>query len=121
VGIGDAGCGPSTAAIGFGVFALSNCRNWSLFGDGINTVVGRPTGGGLFFEQAGTGVADMQINPDGKVQINGSLGIGGQVGIVTTTPSAQLEANAASGPLLVISGFGGSNAIGRGGAGVTGI
>jgi hypothetical protein len=77
VGIGDAGCGPSTAAIGFGVFALSNCRNWSLFGDGINTVVGRPTGGGLFFEQAGTGVADMQINPDGSVQINGSVGIGG--------------------------------------------
>jgi trimeric autotransporter adhesin len=102
VGIGDAGCGPGFGAIGFGVNGLNGCTNWSLLGDGINTVVGRPTGGGLFFEQAGTGVADMQINPDGKVQINGSLGIGSPVGIGT--------------PALVAGGGGGASGAANNGA-----
>lgn len=85
VGIGDAGCGASFGAIGFGVNGLNSCTNWSLLGDGTNTVIGRPAGGGVFFEKSGSGVADMVVTSTGQVDIGG------------TTPHAQLEVDASTG------------------------
>ncbi len=76
--IGDAGCGPPTAAIGIG--ALSGCANFAL---GANpnsreTVINRPTGGPISFRE-GNGPDQMRIAP------------GGNVGIGTTSPAAKLH------------------------------
>ncbi len=76
--IGDAGCGPPTAAIGIG--ALSGCANFAL---GANpnfreTVINRPTGGQISFRE-GNGPDQMRIAP------------GGNLGIGTSAPAAKLH------------------------------
>jgi hypothetical protein len=84
--LGDPGCGPQYAGIAFGPFF--GCTNYSLVGDGVNTFIGRPANGTVFFirlSETGGGATDMQINPDGKV------------GIGTASPSTQLEVKAAFG------------------------
>ena len=70
--VGDPGCGPGYAAIGF--LALSGCTNYALLGDGGNIYLNRPTGGSIFFGENG-GTA-MTIAPGGSVSITQSLGGG---------------------------------------------
>jgi hypothetical protein len=84
--LGDPGCGSQFAGIAFAAFF--GCTNYSLLGDGVNTFIGKPPNGTVFFiglSETGRGVTDMQINPDGLV------------GIGTATPSAQLAVVAHSG------------------------
>ena len=84
--LGDPGCGSQYAGIAFAPFDA--CTNYSLVGDGVNTFIGRPPNGTLYFiglAGPGGGVTDMQINP------------GGLVGIGTATPTAQLTVEAHSG------------------------
>jgi hypothetical protein len=69
--LGDPGCGSQYAGIAFAPFA--GCTNYSLVGDGVNTFIGRPPNGTVYFiglSATGTGATDMQINPDGRVNIN---------------------------------------------------
>ena len=73
--MGEAGCGPGYAGIGFGA-TLANCVNYSLIGNGTHTLLSRPAGGGLFFREA---------NSDQMM-----IATGGSVGIGTTTPGAKL-------------------------------
>jgi hypothetical protein len=85
--LGDVGCGSQYAEIAFAP-SFGGCTNYSLAGDGTNTFIGKPPNGTVFFiglSETGSGVTDMQINPDGTV------------GIGTATSSAQLTVQAASG------------------------
>lgn len=73
---GNAGCNPGFVGLGFGA-NLSDCANYSLLGNGTDTMINRPAGGGLFFREGNTD--QMSIVP------------GGNVGIGTTTPSARFH------------------------------
>src|SRR5262249_45221470 len=84
--IGSAGCGPPTAAIGFG--AMSGCNDFALGGDVSNTgnagiYLNRPTGRGIHFRENNT-ADQLTIAP------------GGNVGIGTSTPSGLLHVRGAS-------------------------
>jgi hypothetical protein len=70
--VGDPGCGPGYAGIGFG--ALSGCTNYALASNGSNLYFSRPTAAYMFFGENG-GTA-MTIAPGGSVSITQSLGGG---------------------------------------------
>jgi len=77
--IGDAGCGPPTAAIGFGT--MSGCNNFAIGGhiDTVpETVINRPVGGRISFRE-NNGPDQMSVAP------------GGNVGIGTLTPTSKLH------------------------------
>jgi hypothetical protein len=78
--IGDAGCGPPTAAIGFGT--MSGCNNFRLGANATanDTFINRPGGGSIRFREANNN-DQMTIAP------------GGNVGIGTMNPTARLEVN----------------------------
>jgi len=76
--VGDPGCGAGYAGLGFNV--LSNCRNYSIVGDGTNTFINRPLGGTMHFRE--NNGDEMTILP------------GGATGIGTVNPGAQLEVDA---------------------------
>jgi hypothetical protein len=72
------GCNASTdAAIFFGASLGSNCRRYSLLGNGTDTFLNRPSGGTLHFREANN--EQMVILP------------GGSVGIGTISPAAVLN------------------------------
>ena len=68
--LGDAGCAPSFTGIGFGT-SLSGCTNYSLLGNGTDTIINRPTGGTIFFREAN--VTQMSIDPGGGVHVIGPI------------------------------------------------
>jgi hypothetical protein len=70
---GGGGCGSGFGGIGFGS-SLSNCDNYSLLGNGANTMINRPAGGTIYFRLANT--TQMSINPSGTVTINTLGGAG---------------------------------------------
>ena len=76
--VGDPGCVAGYAGIGFN--ALSGCNNYSMIGNGVETILNRPSGGGMHFRE-------------GNVE-QVTIVSGGQVGIGTPTPSAMLEVDA---------------------------
>jgi hypothetical protein len=77
--IGDPGCGPGYAGVGFALF--SGCTNYSMVGDGTNTFINRPAGGTLYFrENNGT---QMTIAPGGNVNVVGGLSAATVAGINT--------------------------------------
>ncbi len=97
--LGDAGCGPPTAAIGFGT--MSGCTDFALGGNfsagaDAGTFINRPTGRGIHFRE-NNGADQMTIAP------------GGNVGIGTTTPGQKLEVRDTGGGAAV---FGISNGVG---------
>lgn len=63
---GNGGCNPGFAAIGFST--TLTCTNYSLLGDGSNTIINRPTGGIIAFREGNTD--QMTINASGIVSIN---------------------------------------------------
>ncbi|HLY63795.1 MAG TPA: tail fiber domain-containing protein [Terriglobia bacterium] len=89
--IGNAGCSSGFVGIGFGNY-LSGCTNYSLLGNGVHTMVGRPSGGGIYFREA---------NVDQMAIVTG-----GNVGIGTTTPGALLDVVAPPAPATVNTGNG---------------
>ncbi|MFL6375818.1 MAG: tail fiber domain-containing protein, partial [Pyrinomonadaceae bacterium] len=72
---GGAGCNAGYTGFGFGS-TLSGCTNYSLLGNGSDTIVNRPAGGSVHFREANS--TQMAIAP------------GGFVGIGTTAPTAPL-------------------------------
>ncbi len=75
--VGDTGCGGGGGGgIGFGT-SLSGCANYSMRGDGTNTLLNRPTGGAIFFRE--NNASQMTI------------ATGGNVGVGTTTPASHLH------------------------------
>jgi hypothetical protein len=81
--LGDAGCGPPTAAIGFGT--MSGCTDFALGGNisagaDAGTFINRPTGRGIHFRE-NNGPDQMTIAP------------GGNVGIGTANPDQLLSVN----------------------------
>jgi len=64
--LGDAGCNAGFTGLGFGS-SLSSCLNYSLLGNGADTIIGRPTGGTISFREAN--LAQMSILSGGKVGI----------------------------------------------------
>ncbi len=90
--IGDPGCGPGYAGIGFGT--LSGCSNYSMIGNGVDTFVNRPVGGYIHFREnngGSQGASDQVV-----------IAPGGAVGIGTSFPNAQLDIRGGGGN----SGFG---------------
>jgi Chaperone of endosialidase len=75
---GSGGCLSGNAAIGFGS-SFTTCTNYSLLGDGTNTILSRPVNGTLSFREGNDN--QMVIKP------------GGNVGIGTTTPTDTLSVN----------------------------
>jgi hypothetical protein len=71
--MGDPGCPPHFAGIGFGS-SLAGCTNYSLLGDSLNTYLNRPSGGTLFFRE--NNATQMSIASGGVVSIT-TLGSGG--------------------------------------------
>ena len=65
-------CSPGYAGIGFAISLT--CNNYSLLGEGQNTLINRPTGGTITFRENNT--PQMTINPGGTVSIHtiGSVG-----------------------------------------------
>jgi hypothetical protein len=87
--IGDPGCGPNFAGVGFQNTALASCGNYSLVGDGSDTYVAAPAGNIYFRTQSNT-VTPMLISSSGSV------------GVGTTAPNAKLDVRGQGGN----SGFG---------------
>ncbi len=58
--LGDAGCARSFTGIGFGT-NLSGCTNYSLLGNGTDTIINRPNGGTIFFREGNT--TEVSIEP----------------------------------------------------------
>jgi len=71
--MGNAGCASTFVGLGFGA-SLSGCANYSLLGNGTDTIISRPTGGTLFFREGNS--TQMSIAPNGVVALS-SLGSGG--------------------------------------------
>lgn len=63
---GNGGCNPGFAAIGFST--TLNCANYSLLGDGSNTIINRSSGGVIAFRE--NNVDQMTIDANGIVSIN---------------------------------------------------
>jgi len=78
--VGDPGCGSGYVGIGFN--GLSGCNNYSMIGNGMDTFLNRPAGGAMHFREGNA----EQV----------TIVKGGQVGIGTQSPSAQLEVDAPS-------------------------
>lgn len=71
--VGNPGCGANPfAGIGFGTTGLSNCQNYSMVGDGVNTYIAAPTGT-IYFRVNSNGSTPMTIAANGEVSISGSL------------------------------------------------
>lgn len=92
--VGDPGCGPGYAGIGFG--ALYGCTNYSLIGNGNDTLINRPVGGSILFREGnGTEVA---INPGGALVANANNNSGAEIsGINTATNATGVFGSATSG------------------------
>ncbi len=69
---GDAGCPAGYTAIGFGS-SLSGCTNYSLSGNGANTIINRPAGGQITFRE--DNAVQMTILSGGAVRFNGMVAI----------------------------------------------
>ena len=70
---GGAGCSSGNGAIGFGT-TMTGCSNYSLLGEGTNTVINRPTGGSIVFRENNT--TQMTLASGGLLSI-ATLGAAG--------------------------------------------
>ena len=70
--LGDAGCSAGFIGLGFGS-SLGGCANYSMVGNGTDTIVNRPTGGTIAFREANA--TQMSIAPGGAVTVNGTLAV----------------------------------------------
>ncbi len=70
--LGNAGCSVPFTGIGFGTL-LSGCTNYSLLGNGTDTIINRPSGGTIFFRENNTN--QMSIDPGGPVHVLGTVTI----------------------------------------------
>jgi len=70
--LGDPGCLGGFNGIGFGS-SLSGCTNYSLLGNGTDTIINRPSGGLISFREANT--QQMSIATGGAVTVNGTLAV----------------------------------------------
>jgi hypothetical protein len=82
--IGDPGCGPNFAGIGFQNTAFVSCGNYSMVGDGSDTYVAAPTGN-IYFRTQNNSVTPMLISSSGSVGVgtyapNAKLDVRGQAG-----------------------------------------
>jgi hypothetical protein len=71
--LGNAGCSPGFNGLGFGA-NLSGCTNYSLLGNGTDTIINRPQGGSIYFRA--DNLDQMVLDPTGKVKL-GVIGSGG--------------------------------------------
>jgi hypothetical protein len=74
---GNAGCSSGFVGIGFGS-SLSGCTNYSLLGNGTDTMINRPTGGTIQFRENNS--TQMMISANGLVSIN-ALGAAGSTSL----------------------------------------
>jgi hypothetical protein len=75
--MGHAGCSSGFAGIGFGA-SLAGCANYSLLGNGTDTIINRPTGGIISFRE--NNATQMSIASGGVVAIN-TLGAAGSTSL----------------------------------------
>ncbi|MEP6923105.1 MAG: tail fiber domain-containing protein, partial [Pyrinomonadaceae bacterium] len=75
--MGDAGCTSGFAGVGFGT-TLSGCGNYSLLGDGADTIINRPAGGKIFFRE--DNATQVSISSGGVLAIN-ALGAAGSTSL----------------------------------------
>ncbi|MBV9241021.1 MAG: hypothetical protein JO314_03340, partial [Acidobacteria bacterium] len=95
--LGDPGCSPGFNGITFASSFVA-CGNYSLLGNGTDTVVSRPTGGALYFREGNTD--QMAIATGGNVvvqhslTVNGDLTVNGTIGgVIRNSTSPQTSAN----------------------------
>jgi hypothetical protein len=92
--IGDPGCGPGFAGIGF--VGFSGCTKYSMSGDGTSTYINRPSGGSLHFRE-GNSVEQMTIASGGDVRI--------AVPAVNGNPALTVTATGTSAVNFAVAGF----------------
>jgi hypothetical protein len=109
--IGDPGCGSHPfAGIAFGTSGFSNCENYSMVGDSVNTYIAAPTGD-IYFRTASNAVTAMTIAPSGAVNVGTTLTV--------TAPSDTVNAGSFSG-FTAAAGSGLNGTAGVGGQGGNG-
>ena len=84
--VGDAGCNAGFTGIGFAA-TLAGCSNFSLLGNGTDTIINRPTGGVLVFRENNS--TQMSIASGGIVSLS-TLGSGG-TGTLCRNASGQIS------------------------------
>jgi hypothetical protein len=84
---GNGGCAAGSAALGFA--SALTCQNYSVLGDGTNTIINRPTGGAIAFRE--DNLDQMLVLPGGAIEIAGKVGIGTSLAIGTTRPESVLH------------------------------
>jgi hypothetical protein len=112
---GDAGCSSGFAGFGFGNSALTGCTNYSMVGNGTDTMINRASGGKMYFRMANVNqmIIDTAGNvgvgtdsPSQKLEVNGGVQVDGTVS--STFVSASTTASNSS----CIKGVGTNNSIG---------
>ena len=83
---GDAGCNAGFTGIGFAA-TLAGCSNFSLLGNGTDTIINRPTGGVMAFRENNS--TQMSIASGGIVSLS-TLGSGG-TGTLCRNASGQIS------------------------------
>lgn len=86
--MGNAGCSSGYVGIGFS-FTFNGCHNYSLAGNGTDTILNRPTGGTISFRENNSN--QMTIAAGGDITMNGNLTTNGNVGLGTATPQSKLH------------------------------
>ena len=124
--IGNPGCGAHPfAGIAFGTSGFSNCENYSMVGDSVNTYVGAPSGD-IYFRTASNTVTAMDIASSGTVNVGTNLVVtafseaasaGNFIGF-TASPGSSLSG---TGGVVGTGGNGDTENSSAGGEGVQGI
>jgi len=124
--IGDPGCGTHNfAGIAFGSSGFSNCQNYSMVGDSVNTYIAAPTGN-IYFRTASNAVTAMTIAPSGTVDVYGlsesaTSGLSGANAFVGVGGNGDTNPNGNQTGGVGVQGYGGSATFsGAGGAFYTG-
>jgi hypothetical protein len=68
--LGNAGCNSGFTGIGFAL-TFNGCGNYSLLGNGTDTIINRPNGGSIQFRE--NNVTQMTIAPGGLTTVKGAL------------------------------------------------
>jgi len=87
VSIGDAGCGSAYWGLQLAQSGMSNCKNYTLLGDGLNTYINSGNGssiGSISFRVNNATPSAMAVTPQGSVLVTNNLSVGGSLSVTGT-------------------------------------
>lgn len=87
---GGAGCGAGFTGVGFAA-SFNSCENYSVLGNGTDTVINRSTGGTLYFRQGN--VDDMRLETNGNLTVEGSQYVNRNLFVTQTVTAGYVTVN----------------------------